>query len=202
MSSSASPSESASAIHAVSGPLLFPYPLPSDFLPLRDRLRDWLTRLATGGRGYQQSHRALLEEIERVRELGSEAQRQFIDDLARLAAPWTSSESIRQLPGPLHGELLQRVRRTAEALHIRRETPAWVPRAIFWAIALPCGYALVQAAWSHFMPGVGSLPLYLERKGRQAAYIVENASTLELAAGLAIGMMAVGWYTLRTARSV
>ncbi|MFM7072690.1 MAG: hypothetical protein ACKO38_12950 [Planctomycetota bacterium] len=202
MSSSTSRSADPSTTDSVSEPLLFPYPLPSEFHGLRDRLRDWLPRLATGGHGYRQSHQALLEECERVRELGSEAQRRFIDDLARLAAPWTSSESLRQLPSQLHFELLQRAWRMAEILHIRRKTPAWVPRAIGWAIALPCGYALVNSAWDHFMPGAGSLPLYLERKGRQAAYIVENASTLELSAGLAVGMMAVGWYTLRAARSV
>jgi hypothetical protein len=52
------------------------------------------------------------------------------------------------------------------------------------------------------MPGAGSLAYYLERHGRQVAHRVENASTFELTAGLALGMMAVGWYTMRAARSV
>jgi hypothetical protein len=141
-------------------------------------------------------------ECERVRERGTAAQRQLIDDLARLAAPWTSIDALRQLPMPLHADLVGRARAFATALHVRRETPAWVLRALAAAVAFPCGLALIQWSWKRLMPGAGSLPNYLDRLGREAAYRVEYASTVELAAGLAIAMMAVGWYTLRAARSV
>lgn len=180
----------------------FPYPLPPDFQPLRDRLQAWLARLARGGRDYQQAHQSLLLECERVRDRGSADQRQLIEALARFAAPWTSIDSLRHLPRPLHTDLVSRGRAFADALHIRRETPAWVPRAIAIAVALASGLAAIQWLWKRLMPGTGSLPNYLGRIGREAAYRVENASTLEMAAGLAIAMMAVGWYTLRAARSV
>jgi hypothetical protein len=181
---------------------MFPDPLPPEFQPLRECVKDWLARLTHGGRGYEHAHQALLAECERVRELGSDAQRQLIDDLARLAAPFTRLDALRQLPAPLREDLVTRTRCVADALHLRRATPDWVPRAIGLAIALPCLYALIQAVWNRWMPGAGSLAYYLERHGRQVAHRVENASTFELTAGLALGMMAVGWYTMRAARSV
>jgi hypothetical protein len=181
---------------------VFPKPLPPAFTPLRDRLQDWLPRLGRGGPGYQQAHQALLAECERAREFSSDDQRQLIDELARLAAPWTSTDALRHLPQHLHADLVNRARRFADRLHIRRGIPSWVPKAIVAAIGLPVAYSLAQAAWRWAMPGAGSFPSYLERLGREAAYRLENASTLEMAAGLAAGMMAVGWYTMRAARAV
>ena len=180
----------------------FPQPLPPEFHPLRERLQHWLARIARGGRGYQQAHQSLLVECERVRERGTAAQRQLIDDLARLAAPWTSIDALRHLPKPLHADLVGRARAIAAALHVRRETPAWVPRVIAAAVALVSGLAFIQWAWFRLMPGVGSLPSYLVRLGRDAAYRVEYASTLVTAAGRAAARMAVGRYTRRAARSV
>lgn len=180
----------------------FPDPLPPAFQPLRDRLQNWLRQLAGGGRGYQQAHQALLAECQRVRELGSDPQRLLIDELARLAAPWSNPESLQHLPQPLHADLVRRARRIAESLHIRRETPAWVPKAIAAAIVIPLAFGALQIGWRWAMPGAGGLSSYLERMGREAAHRVENASTFEMAAGLAAGMMAVGWYTMRAARSV
>lgn len=180
----------------------FPDPLPAAFQPLRDRLRTWMQRLDRGGRGYQQAHQALLAECQRARELGSDPQRLLIDELARLVAPWSNHDVLKNLPQPLHADLVRRARRIADGLHIRRETPAWVPKAIAAAIVIPLAFGALQIGWRWAMPGAGSLLGYWERIGREVGYRVENASTIEMAAGLAAGMMAIGWYTMRAARSV